>query len=279
MKPTDASQSPPTQLSSDESAAEEQAQAELSAEAAREASVPAGLSWLEGLGSAACISSALGLTIGVLGALGAQAGSPSSFTISAWILAGGSAALLLPLTASARGLLRQAEAPGQTLLYVATSLLLAAPILAVLFRVLKTSTNHRPLGAATFSVAALIVVLGLFAALGRLLALCSSPKESTRKSAKLALWALAALGALGALAFALPSASARPGYFLQALLVCAAPLAFGYWFKPTPKRGLLFAGIACWSLLVVGSGVLSQPETLTHLQQHAPVALGLSWVL
>lgn len=196
----------------------------------------------------------------------------------AWlILAGGSALILLPVSwALAQSLRGRDESARNQLAALTVSALLAAPLLSVVLRVLKSATHHRPLGAATFALVAAITVLGCFAVLGRLAA-HAGPTGSPRARgpARLALLALALLGALGTLLVALPLGSR--GVLDAVLLVgVAAALAARGW--PAPQGLLPKVGLGLVLALVVASAALSRPDALRdQLKTQAPVGLGWVW--
>lgn len=197
----------------------------------------------------------------------------------AWlVLAGGSALVLLPLSwALGQGVRGQDVSARIQLVTLSVSALLAAPLLSVVLRVLKSATHHRPLGAATFALVAALVIVGCLALVGRLAA-HAGPQGSAKaqRPARFALIALAVVGGLGTLLAALPLLSAG---VIDALLLVgvATVLAARGW--PAPRGLLPKLGLGVVLLLVVASGALSRSDAvLQQLQAQAPVSLGWVWV-
>ncbi len=196
----------------------------------------------------------------------------------AWlILAGGSALVLLPFSwALAQGLRGQDVSARIQLVTLGVSVLLAAPLLNVVLRVLKSATHHRPLGAATFALIAALVLIGCLALVGRLAAY-AGPQASARaqRPARLALIALALVGGLGTLLAALPLLSAG---VIDGLLLVGVATALTARGLPAPRGMLPKLGLGVVLLLVVTSGALSRSDAvLQQLQAQAPVSLGWLW--
>jgi hypothetical protein len=130
----------------------------------------------------------------------------------------------------------------------------------LLGRVLKATTHHRPLGAATFAVLAGAIFLGAVALAGRLVVM-SSAAEATRARilarAALALMAgLAALAALGLIApWLRPSAERgdlRVPFVEVACAVALSSAAVLVQLPPSIARAARIAGPVLWAALVVG---------------------------
>lgn len=238
---------------------------------------------LDTLGSAAWAAAAVSLVAALPGAL--RAGSAGLSMPLAWLaLIGGSAAVLFPLSLSLRRLVRAQG--GVQLSVLVAGVGLAAPLCAVLMRVLKVSTNHRPLGAATYSVLALLVTLGLLAVVGRLGVWAADDRRSAPvvfagKRSLLLLRGLAVVGALGLCYAALPVLSTSGVWLAEGLVLLGGAVALAVWRLPRVSGPLARAGLAVWLGLVVGccAVLLSWPsEGLGLLQRVAPVCLGLGWL-
>lgn len=246
---------------------------------------PVSASGLDALGSAAWAAAVVGLLVALPGAL--RAGSAGLSMPLAWLaLMGGSAALLMPLALGLRRLAatREGVPSGIALSVLVAGVGLAAPLCSVLMRVLKTSTNHRPLGAATYSMLALIVGLGLLAFVSRLGVWAAASDGSGVFSGKRSLSllrGLAGLGALGLCYAALPVLGASGMWLLEGLVLLGGAAALALLGLPRVSGPLARAGLGVWLLVVLGccAVLLSWPsEGVASLQRVAPVALGLGWL-
>ena len=148
----------------------------------------------------------------------------------------------------------RSRAVGTVLFAVALS---SAP-LAILARVLKATTHHRPLGGVTFAILALVVLGGALAVGARLL--------TFRR------WIPIAVGALGAVAglrFALPALGAS---FLDGVLLLAAGLDAAL---ITPPGWTRRAGVPVWAVVVVLGVALcfAMPSAASTAAERAPVVI------
>jgi hypothetical protein len=178
----------------------------------------------------------------------------------AWLTAAGFAALAL---GPAVGALRAARPLSRAGLGVPLGALVALPVLSVLARVLKATTHHRPLGAATFAVIAAAVLLGAMALTSRLLIAGSVvPQSGGSRLARVALAALVLVSlGIGALLLlpALSSEAARAGVrapYVEAALLLTGGAAAGLVNLP-PGLGRLarLGGPLAWLILVAGAVV------------------------
>jgi hypothetical protein len=188
--------------------------------------------------------------------------------VAARLVLWGSSALLLAPAAAA---LRVARPLPRMALALPAAVLLALPVLIVLARVLKTTTHHRPLGAATFAVLALGILLGALAVTGRLL----SHVSREHRLARLVLIGLLAAAGLATLVLALPLLSVARGSLLDsALALGAAALATLLRAPPALERVAKIAGPVAL-VVAVGAGFAlgSQPVRAAAVSR-APVLAG-----
>jgi hypothetical protein len=209
-----------------------------------------------------------GLAIGTAGAVVAslpavirllQAGAPA---LAVLLLVGGSALVLGPLVA----LGRQARPPARALLGTLLGAGASLPVLVVLGRLIEQKTHHRPLGAATFAVLSLLVVLGASIVIGRALSLATS-----RRVAWIALAAGAALGVLVA-AQAFTGAGPFRASLLDALLAGAvAVLAIALPVSATREERLQRLALPLWGVLALAGIVLSRTSVGGVVGELSPV--------
>ncbi len=187
----------------------------------------------------------------------------------AWLALWGSAALMI---APVAGAYRVARPLSPLAFSLPLGLALALGPLMVFARVLKTATHHRPLGGATFALAAALLVLAATALSARVIAWSAAREGALAKLPHV----LAALGlALGAL-LALPAlGNELRGAMLDGALAVALA-AVATWVPE--RRALARAGLVLWLVVVaLGLGLgLSAPETRAALADRSPVLLGLS---
>jgi hypothetical protein len=150
---------------------------------------------------------------------------------------------------------------------------------ALLGASLKSTTHHRPLGAATFGALALVMVLGgLLVASRAFGALRERPSVIGRAVvAVLVGVALVSLG--GALAVALADPRTRVHVIDGLSLLAAASIALGVrkWLPTTPSARV--AGWALWALLVLGSCWVATRGAFAELRERAPVLAGpVAWL-
>ncbi|MBK7578822.1 MAG: hypothetical protein IPI67_01335 [Myxococcales bacterium] len=195
----------------------------------------------------------------------------------AWLaLWGGAALTLAPVAASLR-----IARPFSTLAWsVPLGIVFSLAPLAMFARVLKTATHHRPLGAVTFAVIALMLVLGAIAVAARLLAWAEKRKGTALgRAPQLA----GIIGGVLTLPF-LPSllASGLRASVLDAglgLVTVAVGASVAVHSGLAQRAWLL--GLLVWSAAVVlGLGLgMGAAETRAVLADRAPLLLGLAGLL
>jgi hypothetical protein len=157
---------------------------------------------------------------------------------------------------------------------------LAALPLAKLAAQLKLTTHHRPLGAVTFAVLALLFCFITVAVAARVLSATETNPSATGRIARPALFALAVLGPLALLVRAAASPELRPGLFDVAFgLGSGALLGLVPW-PAKSRQAAEAAALPIWAGLVV-AGILTglvaggSPAQLSSPALSAP----LSWIL
>jgi hypothetical protein len=176
------------------------------------------------------------------------------------LLYSGAALVAAPAVAA----LRAARPMPRLALAVPAGLLLAAPALLLFARVLKSTTHHRPLGAATFAVGAALVALGAIALATRWL--------SQGRRSKIALLVLLALAALGTFALSLPLLGQAPGAAFDGLILFGLGAAAGR--LPIPERLVRagkIAGPVAWVAAVALLLLLRDPPARRAAAERAPV--------
>jgi len=194
----------------------------------------------------------------------------------AWIALTGSTALVLgPLLA----LVRASRERARGLRVVLLGALLAGPPLAVLGQVLKTSTHHRPLGAATFGVLALVLVCFSLLLSYRFHAWAERGEGRWRRAC-LGVVALVALAATGlVLVRALASAGAHHDVIDALRILAAGVLARMALDQPRVEMWARRAGALAWIAVVLGGLVAARGALAESIREHAPVLGGpLTWL-
>jgi hypothetical protein len=212
---------------------------------------------------------ALGVAAAVLASLPAatrllSAGAP---VLALLLLIGGAALALGPLVA----LGRQARPLSRGLLACLVGAGWSLPVLLVLGRLIEQKTHHRPLGAATFAVLALIVVLGASTVAGRALSLASS-----RGPAGIA---LALAGGLAVLVAAQAFTGAGPfrASIVDGVALCSAVVsAIALPVSKTLESRLHAVALPLWSLLALAGVVLSWTTVGGVVGELAPVLAPLN---
>ncbi len=174
-----------------------------------------------------------GLPAGALLALPVALRSGASLRtgLLVWLAACG---LLGLATALAAGLLRSGRPLPSAIAFVPLGLLIALGPLAFLGKLLHANTHHRPLGAATFAVLALLLVLGSMGLAARTRRLLSSSNPGKQRFGRVLLYGGVAVSALlGFREFValLGAASSHPSYIgavLDGLLGLALVLVGGF---------------------------------------------------
>lgn len=202
----------------------------------------------------------------LLGAAAALRGPAEAPMVVRWLaFAGGAAALLGPFAAAA-ATLRGHRSFWRTLLLVAA---VSAPALAIFGRLLKATTHHRPLGAATFTFGAAIVLLLMVAASARIVSAAES-----RGPMRILYWSACALGAVATVLLCAPAllqAGAGGSILDGALLVAAAA---GTVLAPARiEHRVLRYSPALWAALVgVALAILNvRADLRSSLTEQAPV--------
>ena len=225
-----------------------------------------------GFGTLAAVVSALPALPRIVGAGGSAA--------LGWLaLTGGTALVLGPALAFARGVRTERMGSRAALLGLA----LAAAPLSLLAEALKRSTHHRPLGAATYAVLALALVSGAVVVAWRLLRFSESGSPAARR---VVFW-LAAFAALGSVAFVLVRALGAPAlvpHVLDGLRAFAtATLCHLLLRLPRVTKVAERAGAPLWVATVVASlvvmgGLGGARPTAAAIHAAAPVLGGpLAW--
>lgn len=148
-----------------------------------------------------------------------------------WLAACG---LLGLATAFSAGLLRAGRPLPSSIAFVPLGIMIALGPVAFLGKLLHANTHHRPLGAATFAMLTLIILLGAMAVAARTRRLLNSSNPGKQKFGRALVYiSLAASLGLGLRAFIalLTTASSHPGYIgaiLDGLLGLALSLVGGF---------------------------------------------------
>jgi hypothetical protein len=189
----------------------------------------------------------------------------------AWLALAGSTALVLgPLLVLARSAVSRSHGLGAVLL----GLGLAALPLGLLGQVLKASTHHRPLGAATFGALALGTVV-LCALLGwRLVAWASAGPSLVRRSILRFVAAVALLGTALVLLRAVASESAHHDVIDVLRVLAATGIAWMGLNQPRVEMWARRAGVLAWLALVAGGFVAARGPVRAAIHEHAPVLGG-----
>lgn len=188
-----------------------------------------------------------------------------------WIgLAGGSALFLGPVLALARGALD----PPSRLLGPLVGVALSAAPLSVFAAVLKATTHHRPLGAATFAVLALPLVGFFILVAMRFVSFADTRPPAVRRSLH-AVAVSAAVGSLAAvLAATLGSDGARPHLVDALSLAVAAGLGLVTLGVRAVVSVVRRFGPALWIALVLLGLFAGRGPTFASMKKSAPVVAG-----
>jgi len=185
-------------------------------------------------------------------------------------LAGGTALVLGPGLVAAGAVRSETNGFRAALLGLA----LAALPLSLLADVLKQSTHHRPLGAATFAVLALALVLGCLAATWRLFHVLESRSFALRRAC---LAIVVALG-LGSLGFVLVRALGAPALVPHVLdgLRALATATLCHLLLRFPRVASIArrVGAPLWAFVVVAGLVAGRGATGSAIRGAAPVLGG-----
>jgi len=197
------------------------------------------------------------------------AGSASAGFV--WLaLAGNTALVLGPLLVLARATRRSTAVWRPVFIGVA---LAAAPVMA-LGEELKLHTHHRPLGAATFGVLALALVLGSVVVTVRLFDFIGPPVRPARRIAARLLVTLAALG-LGLVVLRAGASEAYGADVLDlARVLVVATLADRALDSARVVTLARRAGVLSWVLLVLVGFFAARGDVRAKIREHAPVLGG-----
>ncbi|HEX6274279.1 MAG TPA: hypothetical protein VFZ53_14660 [Polyangiaceae bacterium] len=224
--------------------------------------------------SAALGVGALASVIAALPALPRVTAEGTSALVALVLLSGGTALVLGPalvLAAAPRG-----ESQGlRAALY---GFALAAAPLAVLANALKSGTNHRPLGAATYAVLALVMILLSVLLAWRLLRFAHAGSTIPSRAVRV----LLTVGALASTAFVIVRALGAPNLVPHVLdgLRALATAALGYLLLRLPRTAALLgrAGGPLWVAVVVAGLVAAQGVARAAVRSGAPVLGGpVTW--
>lgn len=221
-----------------------------------------------------CEGAVFGLPAGALLALpvALRAAVPFRAAMMVWLAGLG----LLGLTAGlVTGMLRASRPLPSSAGSVPLAILLATGPLAFAGKSLHAATHHRPLGAATFAVVCLVVMLGALAYAARVHRLLRSSSVTKRNVGRVFLYAAIAVSlALGFREFmsALATAKTHPAYIgtiLDGLLGTSLVLVGGFArISPRVERVATFVGPVAWLLCLLALSVgVKSPETSQRLAQ------------
>jgi hypothetical protein len=188
-----------------------------------------------------------------------------------WLgLAGSTALVLGPLLV----LVRAARSRVGTLRPQLVGVALAAAPVMQLGASLELHTHHRPLGAATFGVLSLVIVLACVVVTLRVFAWIASDAQGRRRFAARALVVLGAASVgLVVVRAAASEAYGRDAMDAARLLVVAA-LANGMLDWPRVAALARRVGVFAWALLVLVGLVVARGEVGSQIRERAPVLGG-----
>lgn len=223
-------------------------------------------------GSAGRSSAALGIgalagALASVPAIARVAASDVAAGVTVLALAGGSALVLGPVLA----LVERARAQGARLSFVVAGLGLALWPIAWFGALLERTTHHRPLGAATFAVGALAVLLGCLLAARRVASLDGT---GAGRAATLALYSAAGAGTGLLLLGALRTEVLRSEVLDGLLLVVGGALGWVALRKQATSGALSRVGAALWIALVVGHLFAATRPAFEQIRDRARVLSG-----
>jgi hypothetical protein len=189
-------------------------------------------------------------------------------SVAVLALSGGAALVLGPLLV----LVDRVRTLGARLSVVVTGLGLAAWPLSFLGSLLERTTHHRPLGAATFALLALAVVLGGLLVAWRVNALDPGATVGRALRVVLALGAVASTGLV--LLGGLRAEAVRPHVLDGALLVVGAALGWVALRRPALVSSLSRVGLVLWIAFVTGHLVALTRPSFDQVREQAPVLSG-----
>ncbi len=220
--------------------------------------------------SAALALGALGAALAALPAVHRFTGSGPNPAVAWLALAGGTALVLGPALALARAADR--ESPG--LRGVLFGAALAALPLSKLAQVLKLETHHRPLGAATFGLLALAILLASIVLGVRVRAWARAKDTRLRRATSLVVTSAAcvSLGLVLLRAFGADTLRHEVTDGVRVLVV--GVLAHRLLDLPAVETLARRAGVWAWVLLVVVGLVAARGQVAGAIRERAPVLGG-----
>lgn len=193
-----------------------------------------------------------------------------------WLgLAGGTAFVLGPALALAKAIPRLSTTARAALLGVTAS---AVP-LAVLGSALKATTNHRPLGAATYGMLALGVIAFMVLAAFRSLTWVERDPTTFRRRIGAGAALLAVLGLAFVMFRSLGAESARLDLFDGLRVLAAGAVAWFVLDVPRVAAWARRAGAVLWVILAAAGFAASHGHIKAAIHERAPVLGGpLTWL-
>jgi hypothetical protein len=217
---------------------------------------------------------ALASVVAALPALPRVTAEGASAIGALFLLSGGTALVLGPALVLARAV--RGERKGLSRALVGFGL--AAAPLALLASGLKSGTNHRPLGAATFAVLALGTLLVSVVVAWGLMRFAQAKIPPLKRGVPV----LLTLGALASTTFVVVRALGAPNlvpHVLDGLRVLSTA-ALGYLLLGFPRTGILLgrAGGPLWALVVIAALAVALGAVRPIVRSAAPVLGGpLTW--
>jgi len=190
---------------------------------------------------------------------------------SVWVgLAGGSALFLGPVLAVLRGAL---DPPARALGPLAGVALSAAP-LSAFAALLKATTHHRPLGAATFAVISLLIVALCVLVAVRVTSYADARSPGAGTALRALIGGAALMSFAAALAVILGSDGARPHLVDALSLAAAAGLGLAALKVREVVSVLRRFGATLWIALVLVGLFVARGPTFESMKKSAPVVAG-----
>jgi hypothetical protein len=224
---------------------------------------------------AALALGAVASAIAALPAVRRVAGSDVSPGL-AWVaLSGGTALVLGPLLACTRAIHRDSPA----LRAVLKGIALASAPLAVLGKVLKVETHHRPLGAATFSFLSFVLVLGCILLAVRVAAWARAPSTPLRRALDTTLTVTAGVSLALVLLRGFGAHTLAPDVTDGVRVLLVAALAHRALDLPTIETLARRAGVLAWVVIVAAGLVAARGQVRVAVHERAPVLGGpMAWL-
>ncbi len=220
--------------------------------------------------SALAVGTLAALVVALPAAIRAS-GAGASLPLS-WLALAGATAIMAGLVGAC---LRSLSPWPQSLTALIYGVVFALPVLGVFATVLKTATNHRPLGGVTFAVIGAGVLIGCLVFAARAVAwTITRPRRLTLQ----VIVALAGLLAARVL-LSIPSEPALRGSLIDALALLVAIGIAGLWTPPNALRSRTVALGAFFAVAALGLGLtLLSPGTAEIARSTAPLLHGPWWL-